>query len=839
MKFGGSSVADKKSIEQSVSIVAKGRPVAVVISAMGSAKKGEPKVTDQLIQMGGMAAEGNEGYRSMLQQLVDRHRQTIQEVLSLPEQENLSSWFERETQELTGLLQSLTFTSELTVAMLDRLMTFGERLSASIFAAALRSRGIAAEYVDAREIIWTNDKFGEAEVDAAETNRHVKERFQGREGKVQVVPGFSGSTSGREGGKRRATTLGRNGSDTTATTLGAALKETGLVDDVVVQIWKDTDGRTDVNGVMTADPRKVEDAEALEELTPREAAELTEYGMGALHSKAMGPARRARVPVNVRNTANPEHPGTLIHEEANGDKRIVKGISSMTDVAQFNLTGGGMRDKKGFAARVFNAIANAGISMSFIVQVSSEQSISFTVPERHAKQAESALKEELHHELGTGEIDSISYEPRAMIAVVGEKMKGQKGTLAKVTNTLRAHNINIVSIGQSPDEFNITIIVDKNDEIMSLRALHEAFLHADRKVLHLVVVGPGQVAGKFLEFVEQRENKEKQKVLLRVVGIANKKRAALKRLGIPLDKWRQELEQGKEMSPQQAFDEVKKFKVPNTVLIDLTSGEGSKEAVALQIDALQNSHGVVTASKEGQGSELEQFDMLMNAAEQSGAPLKDETTVGAGLPVMITLDMLHSSGDRVRKVMASLSGTLGYLFANYDGSVRFSDLVKVAKAKGYTEKNPKEDLNMNDVRRKALILGRKIGFRMEVEDVEIEHFLSNEALSAQTPEEFFAALEAIDDAEIEARYQKAKQQGKVLRCLASIENGKAKLSLAEVKPTHPLYSLAGTDNKISFVTNRYPEETPLTIQGPGAGVEVTAAGILSDVLQIANSKHTT
>jgi len=468
LKFGGSSVAKPKDIKQAISIIRKESAennVAVVVSAMGGLD-GQPKVTDQLIQMGKMAAERNEDYQETLRQLIDRHRQAIQELLSPPEQAQLSNWLEREAAELRGLLQGLIFIRELSSATLDELMSFGERFSAAILAGALRSDDIPAEYVDARDLIVTDHQFGDAEVNVAATDERITRHFEGKSA-IQVVTGFIAGTDSASEKDRRTTTLGRDGSDLTAATVGAALHSPESPSEI--QIWKDFP-------IHTANPKKVKGTKIVRHLSYREAGELSNQGMSAVHSRTTIPARRKKVPIFVRATENPDDVGTKIDGEKNGDSDTVKAITSMPNVAQFNLTGAGMQDKKGLASRVFGALARKGISVSFIVQISSEQSVSFTVPDKQAKDAEAALREELAHEIKTGQIDdSIEYNNITMIAIIGEKMKGQKGTLGKVAQTLAENDVNIISVGQSPDEFNITVIVERAQEDIALQALHDVF----------------------------------------------------------------------------------------------------------------------------------------------------------------------------------------------------------------------------------------------------------------------------------------------------------------------------------------------------------------------------
>jgi aspartokinase/homoserine dehydrogenase 1 len=815
LKFGGSSLATPEAMSKAVRIVkdesAKGR-VSVVVSALGG-RSGELKVTDQLISMAEGASRGDESYRGLLQQCITRHRDMVDQILHEPEKASLSGWLEDHFQRLTNMLQALTCFRELSLATLDYVMSFGERFSAAIFAAALRSQSVEAEYLDARLVIRTDAHFGSANVDFEATNCLIQDHFR-RHPALQVMTGFIGHTS-----DEWTTTLGRDGSDYSAAVLGSALSAEEI------QIWKE------VPGVMTAHPGKVKGAQTIDHMTYREASELSHHGTKAIHPPTMIPARAKGIPIIVKNTFDPSHPGTRIDGEQNGDQNIIKGVSSLTDVAQFNLTGAGMKDKQGLAQRVFGALGEVGISISFIVQVSSEQSISFTVPAKDAQKADDALHEELADELEKNEIDTIEYSTdRVLIAIVGEKMSGQKGTLATVAGTLAKNGINIVSIGQSPDEFNITVIVPKKDEIRALQSLHDAFLHANKTVLNLMLVGPGKVGARFLEMVGEQNGNPESKVEIRVVGIVNSTKALMNQAGIPLERWKQDLESADLMTVGAAFDVMKSFELTNTVLVDTSA---SADAAALYPRALEASTAVVAANKVGFSGSKVQRNALQIAATKGKVPIKKETTVGAGLPVMVTLDMLRASGDKVHKVEAVLSGTLSYLFNTYDGTEPFSQLVRRALDLGYTEPNPKDDLNMMDVARKLLILSDEMGLKLEMSDIRIEHFISEACLDSTTPEEFFTALEQMD-AEIKERCEVARAEGKVMRCLASIENGVAKVGLQAVDNKHPMYSLSGSANMISFVTNRYHEDNPLVVRGPGAGPDVTAAGVLSDTMMVAD-----
>lgn len=835
LKFGGSSVATPERIRQVASIIQKKSaesPITVVISAMGNRIKGELKVTDQLKKMGEMAAAGNEAYKDILRDLTNRHHQAIVELVSEKERDGIEKWFAKEIAELTGLLEALPHIRELSLSVLDYLMGFGERLAAAIVAAALRSQGLRAHYLDMTPLIETDEQFGQAEVNDAQTDKkiaeYIKEKAEGEEdGDFNVATGFVASTA-----TGRPTTLGRDGSDKTAALIGRALKAE------VVEIWKDVDG------AMTANPEIVEDAETIAKLTFREARELTTHGGKWLMPDTMGPLEQIGIPLIIKNTLNPEHPGTVIHAETNGDKRIVKGISSLSKIALFNVVGPAMQGRKGLLKRVTGAVADADSSVIFAVQVSSEQSISLAVPEADAAKVKAALENELATELEKKRINAIErHADKTMIAIVGEKMKGQIGTLAKVTGTLAENGINIVSIGQSPDEFNITVVVDRGKEADALRALHEAFLHPERITLNLFVVGSGQIAQELLRQIEERqkdqtkkskeekgENNSEPSINVRVVGIVNSTRTVLNKAGVPLQRWQEELKAGKEMNVQQAFAAMKDWGLPNTVFADCSDSE----AVArLYPEVLRRSTHLAAANKIGFASELDLYNDINAAARAGKVMIKKKTTVGAGLPIVSTLASLRASRDRIDKILAVLSGTLSYIFNTYDGSIPFSQLVRSAKEKGITEPNPRTDLSMKDAGRKLLILARDAGLPLEKGDVDIQQFLSPEAQAADVVEEFFDALEAVDDAEMLRRYQN-RPEGTVLRCIASLEHGKAKIELQEVGPNHPLYHLSGTENKVSFKTRNY-ETSPLTIQGPGAGREVTAASMLGDIIEIGDA----
>jgi len=631
---------------------------------------------------------------------------------------------------------------------------------------------------------------------------------------LNVVTGFIASTV-----QGQTSTLGRSGSDYTASILGAALKADAI------EIW------TDVDGVMTADPRFVKEAQSIEQLSYNEAMELTHFGAKVIFPATMQPAMAKEIPILVKNTFNPTHKGTLICAESGKDSGFIKGISSLTNICLVNIEGSGMVGVAGVSARMFRVLAQHQISVILISQASSEHSICIGLIQDEADQACQLLRKTFAEELHAGLISDIYYEGElAVVAVVGENMRRMPGVSARVFGPLGRNGINVKAICQGSSELNISIVIQQKDLKKALSVLHQSLFNYEQLQLHLYVIGTGAIGSKLLEMIEvQKEYLSAQKILLKICGICNSRKMIIGEDDIEISTWKQTLETGSEKSDlSKLIENIVRQNLENSVFIDVTA---SDEPMRHYNELLSNNIAIVTANKRANTQNMEQYSLLHNAARKRNTPFHYETNVGAGLPVINVLQSLISSGDQVIKIEAVLSGTMNYLLSEYNGEKPFSELVQYAKDNNYSEPDPRDDLSGMDVARKCLILARECGWAIEESDIEIEPLMSQESAVAKDIPGFFTALKNYDSS-FHERYEEAKATGKRLRYVAKIENGKAKVSVMEVDDTHAFYSLRGTENCISLTT-KYYQQYPMVIKGPGAGVNVTSAGVLADIVRIA------
>jgi aspartokinase/homoserine dehydrogenase 1 len=670
-------------------------------------------------------------------------------------------------------------------------------------------------FVDAREIIKTDNQFGNAKVDFKKTDKAIKEYFEKLKTSA-VVTGFIASTELNE-----TTTLGRGGSDYTASILGAALEVEAI------EIW------TDVDGIMTSDPRKVKGAFTLPQVSYIEAMEMSHFGAKVIYPPTLQPAFRKKIPIWIKNTFNPTFEGTLITEKTKNNDYMVKGISSIENISLLNLTGSGMVGVPGVSARLFGALARYQINVILITQASSEHSICFVVDSKESAKAMAAVDEEFQHEIKAGKIDKLTEKNNlAIVAVVGDNMRHTPGIAGKLFASLGKNGINVVAIAQGSSEINLSVVIGKEDLAKALNIIHESFFVNDTKDMNVFVVGVGLIGNTLLKQIQKQASyllKEKN-IKLNVVGIANSKKMLIQPEGISLSSWKEKLEASTEKSDLKKFvQQIKSLNLQNSIFVDNTS---HKEVVEHYADLLNESVSIVTPNKLANSGNYKEYKKLQEISFKRGVKFLYETNVGAGLPVINTLNDLKDSGDKILKIEGILSGTLSYIFNTYKDGVKFSDVVQEAKAKGFTEPDPRDDLNGKDVARKILILSREAGFPMEFDDVEVENILPPSCVKAKTVESFFEELEKNNEV-FAKRRDEATKAGKVLRFIAKLENGKATVTLQAVDATHPFYSLSGSDNMISYTTERY-KERPLVIKGPGAGAEVTAAGVFADIIRISN-----
>ncbi len=812
LKFGGSSVANASRIRNVLQILkryySEGERFTVVFSAFGGH-------TDLLIRMSRLAEKGDEAWKEAFGQLRQRHFDAAAELLDEPLRSEIWPQLEHSHEVLRNLLHGIFLVREASPRTMDYVLSFGERTSAFIITHALRSEGVPAAYLDARRIIKTDKHFGAARVLEELTCSLIREHYA-QHPEIQVVTGFIGATKGG-----LTTTLGRGGSDYTAALLAAGL------DASLIEIW------TDVDGVLTADPRKVKKAFTIPALTYNEAMEMSHFGAKVIYPPTIQPALKKDIPIVIKNTFNPDFPGTRIAREVPPSPRAVKGISSISDIALLTLSGSGMVGVPGTAARLFGALAQAGINVILITQGSSEQSISFAVQPSDARKAKRRVEKEFAFELEKGAIEGVRLEENlAVVAIIGENMRYRPGIAGRLFQALGKNGINAVAIAQGSSELNISVVINREDESKALNALHEAFFLSDTKELHLFLVGVGLIGSTLLRQIEQQADwlREKSGLEIKITGLANSKKMLFDPEGIAPSEWKKRLDtEGEPMSMARFVAQMKALNLSNSIFVDNTASE---KVASFYESILDASISISTPNKIATSSSYLQYQRLKQIAAKRGVPFMYETNVGAGLPVISTLTDLIQSGDRILKIEGILSGSLSFIFNNFKEGTRFSQIVREARKRGYTEPDPRTDLNGIDVRRKIIILARETGLPLEQKDVEIEYILPEEVRNAASVEEFFQALEAAD-AHFDQLRQEAAAEGKVLRFAAVLENGRAAIRLLRAGPEHPFYNLSGSDNMIVFTTERYSER-PLVVRGPGAGAEVTAAGVFAEIIRIGN-----
>ncbi|MFD2570878.1 bifunctional aspartate kinase/homoserine dehydrogenase I [Spirosoma soli] len=830
LKFGGTSVGSVESIKQVLQIIENhrrgdryagagpqnGDRIAVVFSAMGG-------VTNQLIEIGRMATTGNTDYMELVRRIEDRHFNVVKALIPVKEQSKVFANVRGIINELEDLLRGVSLIRELSPRTHDLITSFGERLSTTVITECVKSRGIPAQFCDARTLIKTGPQFGQAEVNYALTNELIQNHFakttDAAGAPIQLITGFIGSTE-----KNETTTLGRGGSDYTASIIGAALNAE------VIDIW------TDVDGMMTADPRKVPNAFNIPTITYAEAMELSHFGAKVIYPPSLQPAFARNIPIRVLNTFNPTHEGTVVSRTAERRQYTITGISSIDDIALVNVQGSGMIGVAGVSAKLFGVLAAHKISVILISQASSEHSICFAIDPRGAENVKAILDAEFATEIAQGHIDNIAIERElSVIATVGEGMRKSSGIAGKLFSVLGKNGVNIVAVAQGSSEINISVVINKNNLSKALNALHNIFFQSEARVLNLYLVGTGLIGKTLLKQVFDQNRYLRTEKLLKVcvVGMSNTKKMLLDPRGIALDDWRERLlTEGVTTSLPAFVEKIKDYNLPNSVFIDCTS---DKEIVQFYESLLDANISVVTPNKVANSGPYSEYRRLQRTALNRGVKFLYETNVGAGLPIINTVQGLMTAGDQFLKIEAILSGTLSYIFNNFKpGSngepVSFADIVREAKEKGYTEPDPRDDLSGQDVARKILILAREAGFALEPEDVTINNLLPESCLAAPTIPAFFDELER-NNAYFESLLAEAEAKGEKLRFVAAFENNKAVIELRSVGAEHPFYMLSGSDNIVSFTTERY-KDRPLVIKGPGAGAEVTASGVFADVVSI-------
>ncbi len=808
LKFGGSSVANSENIQKVLAIVkqeSKNDKVAVVVSAFG-------KTTDQLISAGNKALKNIADAKETLETIKELHDQIITDLITTHKKE-VSSEVADLFKKLVSIYEGLNLLQELSDKTLAKISSFGERLSSLIIANAAKEL-FDATHEESRKLITTNNDYLNAQVNFKITDVNITSFFDKNKHQVVFLGGFISSNSNLE-----TTTLGRGGSDYSASIYAAALGAKEL------QIW------TDVSGMFTANPRVVKQASPISEISYEEAMELSHFGAKVLYPPTIQPSLRKEIPIRIKNTFDPENLGTLIsNNPKNGNE--VKGISHIENISLITIEGGGMVGIPGFSQRLFETLSRQKINIVFITQASSEHSICVGIYENDASKATELLNDTFSIEIDRKKIKPIIVENNlAIIAVVGESMKNYQGLSGQMFSALGKNNVNVRAIAQGSSEKNISAVINKKDAKKALNTLHEQFFGEKIKQLNLFVTGVGNVGERFLAQIHKQNEflKENLKLTIRVIGISNSRKMFFDNEGINLENWKENLENGAPTSLERFYEKVKESNHRNSVFIDNTANQQVSEVYEKY---LRQSISVVTCNKIACASDYENYKALKEISRKYNASFLFETNVGAGLPIIDTLKNLINSGDQIYKIQAVLSGSLNFVFNNFNENSTFHNVVEQAQQEGYTEPDPKIDLSGVDVARKILILARESGYQLELEDISKNAFLPLDTLETKNNEDFYTSLIKHEN-HFQKIYAEANDKDCRLKYVAEFKDGKATVGLQHIATDHPFYNLEGSDNIVLFFTERYPEN-PLLIKGAGAGAEVTASGIFADVIRIAN-----
>lgn len=806
LKFGGTSVGGAANIEKVIAIVQNAGPCAVVLSAMSG-------TTDALIDLGKAAENGDDTYREKIEALKFRHLDAAKELLQHPG--DLALFITSAFTELENICEGVSRLGELSPRSLDRILSFGEIISTRIVSAAMTSRGIANEWKDSRDLILTDSNFGFAAVNFEATNTKINDYFSQTQARIHILPGFIAQDA-----NALTTTLGRGGSDYTAAILAAGMDAGAL------EIW------TDVSGMMTADPRFVKNVREIPRITYREAMELSHFGAKVVYPPTIQPVMASGIPVWVKNTFAPGDHGTLIETESMPDTDVIRGITSIGNICVLSLEGSGMVGIPGFSKRLFDALSRAQINVILITQSSSEHSICVAIEDKYSRLAKEVVDREFEYEINVERIEPLKVEKGfSILALVGDNMKAHTGVSGRMFSTLGRGGINIHAIAQGSSERNISAIINSADVQKAVNTLHEEFFSDGSKQINVFLTGTGTVGSRLIEQIRQQHSYllENMRLNLRIVGLANSRKFLVDEEGLDLENWRDALNGSNATGMECASfaDKILEANLRNSIFVDVTA---SADVVETYPKLLEKSVSVIACNKIAASSGYDKHQSLKNLAREYNTNFLFETNVGAGLPVINTLNDLTRSGDRINRIEAVLSGTLNFVFNNYDGSRKFAAVVQQAQDEGYTEPDPRLDLSGTDVARKILILAREAGYQVEMSDVENMPFLPASCLLG-TVEDFYREMLTHED-HFAKLLEGAKAEGKTLKYIASFENGKAAVGLHAIGPDHNFANLSGKDNAVLFYTNRYADQ-PLVVKGAGAGADVTAAGVFADIIRAA------
>lgn len=809
LKFGGTSVANAASILKAAAIIrqaaAKDRTI-VVVSALGG-------ITDLLLQCGALAAAGHETYLEKLQLAEQRHLETVKQLIPHTQQSGMLSLVKKQCNEIEDLCKGVFLLRELSPRTADNIISYGELMSSQIVSAHLNMNGLASDWKDARELIRTDSAHTHAQVQFTQTNQSIQDFIAASAAGVTVVPGFIAADA-----NGTTTTLGRGGSDYTAAIIAGALHAHSL------EIW------TDVSGMMTADPRLVSNARAIASISYQEAMELSHFGAKVIYPPTIQPAMRAGIPICIKNTFSPADAGTLIKNEPPHSDSHIRGISSIGKIALLSLEGSGMVGIPDFSRRLFDALSGARINVILITQASSEHSICVGVEDGVSAKAKQVIDKTFLHEINNGSVDPLTVERNlAIVAVVGDNMKNHPGVSGKMFGALGRNGVNVRAIAQGSSERNISAVIAMHDVKKAVNVLHEEFFENTSKQLNLFITGTGNVGGKLIGQLKQQQTylQQEMRMQVRLCGLANSRTMALSEEGINLEHWQEALANGEPMDLNAFVEYIRSRNLRNAVFADVTASETVANAYGR---LLQKSVSVVACNKIACSSSYDDYRQLKHLANYYNAQFLFETNVGAGLPVIGTLNDLLRSGDKVRRIEAVLSGTLNYVFNHYDASENFASVVRRAQAEGYTEPDPRLDLGGTDVMRKIMILAREAGEPLEMEQITNRSFMPPACMQGDVNNFYDEMLR--HEAHFSNLYATAAGAGAKLKFVAKYENGEASVGLQQVAPDHGFYHLYGKDNVVLFYTNRYAEQ-PLMIKGAGAGAEVTASGVFADIIRAA------